>query len=51
MAQGPRNEAGVGDSKIENYHPNTRAMKAWKKSIYVNEEPVIEKNSHPTDFK
>ena len=43
MAQGPRNEAGVGDSKIENYHPNTRAMKAWKKRIYVDEEPVIER--------
>ena len=43
MAQGPRNEAGVGDSKIENYHPNTRAMKAWKKRVYVDEEPIIEK--------
>ena len=43
MAQSPRNEDEEGNSKIENYHPNTRAMKAWKKRIYVDEEPVIEK--------
>ena len=33
----------IWSSKIENYHPNTRAMKAWKKRIYVDEEPVIER--------
>ena len=43
MAQGPRNEDGVDNSKIENYHPNTRAMKAWKKRIYVDDEPEMEK--------
>ena len=42
MSQNQRDENEVGNSKIENYHPNTRAMKAWKKRIYVDEEPVIE---------
>ena len=43
MAQSPRGEDGGGNSKIENYHPKTRAMKAWKKRIYVNKEPAVEK--------
>ena len=43
MAQSPRNEDEEGNSKIENYHPNTRAMKAWKKRIYVDDEPEMEK--------
>lgn len=43
MSQNQRDEDEVGNSKIENYSPNTRAMKAWKKRIYAEDEPEIEK--------
>ena len=43
MSQNQRDEDEVGNSQIENYSPNTRAMKAWKKRIYVDDEPEMEK--------
>lgn len=43
MSQSQRDEDEIGNSKIENYSPNTPAMKAWKKRIYVDDELEIEK--------
>lgn len=48
MSQNQRDEDEVGNSKIENYSPNTRAMKAWKKRIYVDDEPEMEKEEEET---